>query len=88
MKTLIWKVQLELTDKQIIELRSGYRILSVQVQNGQICLWYMFPEQNRNIKDRIPIWIHGTGNPIEDSGNAFLGTVQLNNFVWHIFTEV
>ena len=81
MKT-IYKYQLL---KAICEIQMpiGSRILDVQVQNGVICLWAtvdtaLMPET------RI-FQIIGTGDSEVDNCHNYIGTVQQDSFVWHIF---
>lgn len=85
MKT-IYKYPLEITDEQEIEIPLGSRILSVQMQRDQLCLWAMVNSKVTN-KTKIKILVCGTGNPIEypPSRMEFLGTIQQQVFVWHVF---
>lgn len=80
---IIWKYELQLTDRQTVVMPIGSEILSVDNQRGSLCLWAMAdpeqPEQNRNIE------IIGTGNPMLDGRREFIGTVVMNPFVWHVF---
>lgn len=84
MKT-IFKYKLELTDNQILELPYDYQILDIQVQNDFIYLWALVDNSNMRIK--MEIFIIGTGNPFPSYANEHLGTVQMNNFVWHVFKD-
>lgn len=90
MSRKIFKYALELTEKQMVELPAGAKILDVQMQNGVPCLWaWVDPEEK--LKRATEIYVFGTGNPIpmlEDQKYAYrhLGTVQDGRFVWHIFT--
>lgn len=94
----IFKYELEITDEQTIDMPSLSRILSVQEQNGKLCLWAVVEEKNA-IKPR-KIIICGTGNPLPDglrefsydapSGytTEFIGTVQMSyGLVWHVFAK-
>jgi hypothetical protein len=63
----------------------GYQILSVEMQNGIICLWALVdPEQPLEVRD---IRIAGTGDAIKETEIVFIGTVLLHggSRVYHIF---
>jgi hypothetical protein len=79
---VIWKYNLEIKDKQVFDAPANAEILSAQVQNGQICLWFLV-DPNMPPRD-MTIAIHGTGNPISGEFGNYIGTCQLNGFVWHI----
>jgi hypothetical protein len=83
MEKVIWKYIITY-EKNKYEMPKGAKILSVQEQNGQICLWVLVePDAEREI--RI-IEIAGTGLPIKIKESwIFIGTVQTDWFVNHIF---
>jgi hypothetical protein len=88
MKT-IWKYKLELTDVQNILMPESARILSVQFQRRELCLWALLDPEEPKMRRRIRIV--GTGNPMPDHGSIwwFIGTVQQEEYglVWHVFAE-
>jgi hypothetical protein len=85
----IFKYELEVTDEQQILLPEHARILSVQVQNGRLCLWALVNDgalTNRRRTFRVV----GTGHPVPDNEYlAFLGTVQMHGgaLVFHVFEK-
>ena len=81
----IYKYKLEVKSEQIICTPRGARILSLQVQDSTPCLWVEV-DPNAEGVDR-DIYMYGTGHPIavEHRGATFLGTVQIDGFVWHYF---
>ena len=92
MKT-IWKYEIHTTDCQDIEMPMEAQILTVQVQNGEPCLWALIdPDQKRGIRQ---IRIIGTGHIIEkpmsidNSIDEYLGTYQLRDgaLVFHVFDK-
>ncbi len=88
--TFIHKIKLELCGTQVIALPAVCGIVDVQVQNGEIVMWYSWDEifQGRNKKDVVEILMYGTGNPIDTLiRKRHLATVQLNGFVWHIYLK-
>jgi hypothetical protein len=84
MKT-IWKFPLEITDWQIVQMPRDPGHLTVQMQNGQLCLWSIVDTDN-SITGH-PVIIVGTGNPFpeEAEGLPYIGSVQNDGFVWHVF---
>jgi len=80
MKILKWP--LEVTDHQILSLPVDAQILSVQMQNGVMCLWALC--EGCASKDRH-IGIYGTGQPLTGNPGAYIDTVQDGSFVWHVF---
>jgi len=83
-RSKIWKFPLEVVDVQEVEMPSGAKLLSVDCQQGCLCLWALV-DLDRATKERHLIEIIGIGNPIESHHRSFIGTVQMGAFVWHIF---
>lgn len=81
----IWKFKLDITDEQTVEMPAGARILSVQMQQGDCCLWALCNENAAY--ERRHIAIYGTGNPMPDDPGAYLATFQLHSgaTVFHAF---
>lgn len=85
-KFVIWKFPLQIVDRQMVDLRVGSRILSVQFQGDQLCLWATV-QLHREIQPR-PIYIVGTGHEFSDAPfDSFIGTVQQHggSLVWHVW---
>lgn len=84
MKT-IYKYPLRVIDEQIIYIPWGAKILSVQVQNGDPCLWALV--DSMRTKQEYTIQIVGTGQYIDDPLEElqFLETFQIDSFVGHVF---
>ncbi len=83
---VIWKAILDVIDLQKMAMPNASRIISVGLQEGRICLWFMC-DPTKASEDRV-IEIFGTGHPIESAiPRDFLGTVQQGEFVWHIFAR-
>jgi hypothetical protein len=80
--TTIWKFEFELNDEiQRRDMPEGSRPLSVQVQQGLICLWVaVFP---KNAVRTRAFRVRGTGHQW-DAGEEWVGTVQMPPFVWHL----
>lgn len=86
MSKIIYKYPLQVQDKQTIKLPSGYKILTVQVQDSIPCLWAMVDTSIDCVE--VNIITYGTGSGIlSDEELRYIGTYQLNNgvFVFHVF---
>ena len=87
----IWKYTLSGSYEQIVQLPENAQILTVQVQNDEMCLWAMInPGQSHRVENRT-ICIVPTGLVIQDTnGLAYISTVQMaqGKMVFHIFEKV
>ena len=83
----IYKYKISLLDKQELILPKQAKILSVQVQNGSICIWALVDENLE--KEKRQVLIIGTGENIEDDlfVYTYIGTIQQAPYVWHIFID-
>jgi hypothetical protein len=86
MKT-IWKQILKITDIQTITVPEFSKILSVQMQGDSLCVWYFVPDMNTQVIEAVTFLILGTGNPYSGwiEPYKFLGTIQKDSFVGHVF---
>lgn len=82
MKT-IHKYPISIRTEQQIELPYGYKPICVQIQNGKIWLWAKVNSENH--KEYATIFVIGTGQYLP--GGKYIGTVQLDGYVWHIYHE-
>lgn len=82
----IWKFPLHLTDRQVVSMPSGAKILSAQAQHGKVTLWAMC-DQSREERQLRTLLIIGTGHPVPDDCCEFIGTVQFEggSLVFHVF---
>jgi len=87
MSKRVYKYKIELTGKQQLTLPKSAELLSIQVQNGCIMAWYMVDDgdEEKRIED---ILVVGTGHKFDKGNWYYLETVQLDGYVWHIFTEL
>jgi len=70
-----------------ISLPVGYKILDIQEQTGELKLWAIVDE-NEDHMDLARFFIWGTGFDFPDKSKLkYFKTVQVNELVWHIFTE-
>ncbi len=84
----IFKYVLDLEDEQTISVAEGAESLSVQLQNGKICVWAAHRDYTKELTEPRKFYIVGTGNPFEvRKAKRFIGTVQQGDFVWHVFED-
>lgn len=81
----IYKYPIEVTDNQHINIPRDGKILTVQVQGGQPCLWVLVDPDN-DPEDRH-IEVFGTGHPISDDERDYIGTFQMHGgaLIFHVF---
>lgn len=80
----IYKYALEITDEQTITLPVGFKVLTVQMQDGQLHLWAMVSPKKPTITHTV--FVVGTGNPCKHVADYdYIGTVQERGVVWHVF---
>lgn len=81
----VHKYPLNLVDQQQITTHNGVEFLSVQEQNGVLCLWAAVNPGNP--EKTVKVHIVGTGNPMPFGVVRFVGTVQetARPLVWHVF---
>lgn len=84
--TAIWKFKLELSSEQTIKVPCGARPLCAQPQAGSICIWMQLEANDKPLTERS-VRIVGTGHPFEAQGLQYIGSVQIQSFVWHIYIE-
>lgn len=85
MRQEIWKYELAVTDRQVVEMPLGAQILTVQVQRDVPCLWAIVSTDAKRMPRTIDTF--GTGHAISGSPGRYIGTYQLNRgaLVFHVF---
>jgi hypothetical protein len=86
----IFKYQLPLSGGNIM-MPHGAEILTAQIQNGTIMLWAQVYDDYEGVLEQRKFVILGTGMPVDDQiadGLWHIGTVQMGDFVWHIFENI
>lgn len=81
----IFKYNLVIDRTQTVEMPAHARILSVDNQQGNLCLWAEVDPDNYK-EDRV-ISIYGTGNPTSSYPGIFIGSVVIDPFVWHVYEQ-
>lgn len=82
MKRIIYKYPLVFIHEQDILLPDDIEPLSVQLQKGTICLWGLTSPGRPELRK---LWIVGTGHAEVPERAQHIGTVQIDEFVWHVF---
>ena len=85
MTNRIWKWPLEVTDMQTLIMPAGAKLLDVQMQGGQCCIWALCDEYAP--KEARHLAIYGTGNQIPDDAGEYVATFQRfgGELVFHVF---
>lgn len=78
----IWKYDV---DEGSIRMPIGAKILSLQLQNNRPKMWAVV-DPNAGTEMRT-FEIVGTGIDFDDTDFTFIGTFQVNPFVWHLFEK-
>lgn len=85
MSLRIYKYPLAISNQvQEVEMHETAGFLSVQEQNGEIVMWWRVDADTQSIRTRL-FQIVGTGHIVPHNCRIYLGTVQMNEFVWHVF---
>lgn len=81
----IFKWVLTVTDKQPLLMPEGSKILDVQMQGHQCCLWALCDPNAKQVGRYFAIY--GTGNPMPDDPGSYIATFQLDGgeLVFHVF---
>lgn len=81
----IFKYEIPHTEKKYnLVLPVNSVLIHLGSQNGKICIWAEI-DPDETEETIIPLEIIGTGWGFESEGKYHLGTVQMGNFVWHIY---
>lgn len=80
----IYKYPLHIVAEQIIDLPAAY-VLTLQVQHNKPTLWCAVLTGTSTYKVRF--FCVGTGHDIPNDATYYLGTVQIEGFVWHFFHD-
>lgn len=78
----VWKVPLEITEVQTVQLPFNWTVLLVDAQRGTLTMWVKV-STNAPTEDSL-IAVTGTGQPIPANAEH-LGSCQMGTFVWHVW---
>lgn len=83
----VYKWELEITDRQQLSLPRDCKILHVAQQGRELMVWGIVDIELSD--DTIPVdfYIVGTGNPVPDQAEEFIGTALWDGgvLIWHVF---
>lgn len=84
----IWKYPIPVEYDFALTMPRGAIVLSVQVQNGQPCMWALVDSCQGDNSDRSFLIVE-TGHPIDPTGLRFVGTFQMYQgaMVFHLFEK-
>lgn len=84
MKT-IWKFPLHKVALQSLSMPKGAKILTLQVQNDQPCIWALVDEDHR--KELKEFLTFGTGHQLPEKLGPYVGSYQIHDgwLVFHVF---
>jgi len=80
---VIHKIELEIIDRQNIDLSSGFQVLDIQLQNDKFVLWAKL-DIERDVKN-VPIVCFFTGEPLPLNEMIYIKTIQHEGLVYHFF---
>ena len=91
MATAIYKYELDLFNlEQEIQMPTGSQVLSVQEQDGKLCLWALVPTDTKSSAHRFQVLVIGTMRKDQvPSVRGFIGTVGMMDgaYVVHVFKD-
>lgn len=82
MRKEIFKYQIKTIDEQKIHLPINAKILTLQLQLGEPCIWAEVNPQGYS--EVVTLLTFGTGHPIPE-GCTYIGTYQRQQFVFHVY---
>ena len=86
MSKRIFKYRLKVEDEQIVKMPLGYQILTVQIKDNVPCIWAIVDDKEKQIID-CKIRTIGTGHYFDNHLLDYIGTYQLNQLVFHVFSN-
>lgn len=82
MKT-IWKYQFPITDRFLLEMPIGAKILTAFIRNKVPCLWAEVETKEYSIPRKFAVT--GTGNPTPTEDCCWIATFSMPPFIWHLY---
>ncbi len=80
----IWKFEVPINaDMMVLKMPVGAKVLTVQIQGHKPCLWAEIV-RGAPTEDRMFAWF-GTGEQFPDRLMTYIGTVQQECYVWHLY---
>jgi len=85
----IWKNKLQVVDFQTVVIPVGSKILCVQTQGNEPCIWFINPNVDEKKCEARRFAIIGTGHQKESIDGYYIGTFQLDGgaLIFHLFEQ-
>ncbi len=84
MKT-VYKYKLPTTPAVVkLNLPFGYRILTTAMQGDELVFWCLV-DSDEKVMIEVIVQVAYTGDEIQSSTPHYIGTVQYNELVYHVF---
>lgn len=83
--TTIYKYEFPIEDTVPLYLPRGAKPLCVQLQDGTPCIWMQVVPSNSSVTRNLRIF--GTGQPIATDRLSYVGTIQMEQYVWHVYLQ-
>jgi hypothetical protein len=83
----IYKYPIALKECQTVDLTKGARVLTAQLQNGEIVMWAeVDPDEPMRV---WLVYTVGTGTSFiaDEHPGEYVATVQRGEFVWHLYAR-
>ena len=85
MSNTIWKFEMAIKGRQIIDMPAGAKILDLQIQCGRLALWSLVNPGMMPVPRSFDIY--GTGHETPEDPGKYIATIQSDAgvLVWHVF---
>lgn len=81
----VWKYPLLARAHQAVMMQHEAKILCVQMQDGTPTLWAeVDPERGQSFRH---VYVVGTGHEVPADAGQYIGTVQMDAYVWHVYAQ-
>jgi len=86
----IWKFDLPVDDTIVIEMPKGAKVLDVQTQHGQPCIWAIVDTECET--EPRTFFMRDTGHPLNFAIESarYIGTIQMDDgaLIFHLFEPI
>lgn len=72
----------------VVQMPASAKVLGLQEQGDKFMIWVLIDLSDDQILENRKFKIIGTGWEFDDAEKRYVGTVQKNGFVWHLFEEI
>ena len=86
MAQVIYKYELNIDDRTTLSLPKDSKVVHVGTQNKKLYMWVRHDLSKPRID--YTMTVYGTGNDNIQPFHHHAGTVQIGQYVWHVFQQV